>query len=194
MKHTDKEENAILEKARRGDPAAFEQLVKNHQSRIYSAAIRLLGNRQEAEDVLQETFVAFYRNLKRFQGRSQLSTYLFRMAVNFSLMKLRKGKRRAGDAELAQAEEQPDPAPSPLESLLGDELRKLLDLQLQKLPEKDRAVVVLRDIEGLEGVQVARILGISLPAMKSRLHRSRELLRRNLSAYLKDGNHDLKQP
>lgn len=177
----------MLEKARRGDSGAFAQLVKCHQSRVYSVALRLLGNRQEAEDVLQETFLAFHRSLGRFQGRSRVSTYLFRLATNFSLMKLRRGRRggRHPEYDLSQAEEQPDLSPSPLDFLLGDELKSLLDRQLQKLPEKDRAVVVLRDIEGLEGAQVARILGISLPAMKSRLHRSREFLRQNLSAYIK---------
>ncbi len=187
MKEPQISESLLLERARLGESGAFEQLVKRHQSRVYSVALRLLGNRQEAEDVLQETFLAFYRNLERFQGRSQISTYLFRLATNFSLMKLRRGRHRGRQPEndLAQAEEQPDLSPSPLDSLLGDELKKLLDRQLQKLSEKDRAVVVLRDIEGLEGSQVARILGISLPAMKSRLHRSREFLRQNLSAYIK---------
>lgn len=183
------DEDILLQQARTGNSRSFNQLVKIHQARVYSVALRLLGNRSEAEDVLQETFVAFYKNLNHFRGVSKLSTYLFRMATNFSLMKLRRSKRHgheAGYLSLVDIEERPDAAASPLESLLNDELRAVLDKQLQKLPDKDRAVIVLRDIEGLDGVQVAKILGISLAAMKSKLHRSREFLRKNLSVYLKD--------
>ncbi len=149
----------------------------------------MLGNRSEAEDVLQETFIALYKNLPHFRGGSTLATYLFRLATNFSLMKLRRSKRRgheSGHLSLNAIEELPDRTASPLESLLNSEFRAVLDRQLQKLSDKDRAVVVLRDIEGLDGGQVAKILGLTLPAMKSKLHRSREFLRKNLSGYLKD--------
>jgi len=182
-------EDILLQQARAGDSRSFDQLVKLHQSRVYSVALRLLGNQSEAEDVLQETFLALYQNLHRFRGGSALSTYLFRLATNFSLMKLRRGKRRGYDSShlsLNAIEELPDKAASPLESLLSSEFRVVLDRQLQKLPAKDRAVVVLRDIEGLDGAQAAKILGLTLPAMKSKLHRSREFLRKNLSGYLKD--------
>jgi len=183
------EEDLLLQQAQKGNSRSFNQLVKIHQARVYSVALRLLGNRNEAEDVLQETFIALYKNLDHFRGGSKLSTYLFRLATNFSLMKLRRSKRRGRYSEhlsLVDIEERPDTAASPLESLLNSEFKEVLDRQLQKLPDKDRAVVVLRDIEGLEGAQVAKILGLSLPAMKSKLHRSRELLRKNLSVYLKD--------
>jgi RNA polymerase sigma-70 factor (ECF subfamily) len=183
------DQDILLQSARDGDPRSFNQLVKLHQSRVYSVALRLLGSPSEAEDVLQETFIALYQNLHHFRGGSKLSTYLFRLATNFSLMKLRRSKRRGHDSShlpLNMIEELPDQTASPLESLLNSEFRAVLDKQLQKLPAKDRAVVVLRDIEGLEGGQVSKILGLTLPAMKSKLHRSRELLRKNLSVYLKD--------
>lgn len=182
------DEESLLGLAKNGDNRSFDQLVRLHQARVYSVALRLLGNRAEAEDVLQETFLALYKNLGQFKGASSLATYLFRMTTNFSLMKLRKGKRRGDSRQvlLSDIEERPDPSASPLESVLKDELRTVLDKQLQKLSDIDRAVVVLRDIEGLEGGQVARILGLTLPAMKSKLHRSREILRKNLSLYLKE--------
>jgi len=183
------DEDILLQQARDGDSRSFDQLVKLHQSRVYSVALRLLGSPSEAEDVLQETFIALYQSLHRFRGGSKLATYLFRLATNFSLMKLRRSKRRGRDSShlsLNVIEELPDKTASPLESLLSSEFRAVLDQQLQKLPAKDRAVVVLRDIEGLDGGQVAKILGLTLPAMKSKLHRSREFLRKNLSGYLKD--------
>ncbi len=182
-------EDVLLQQAQAGNYRSFNQLVKIHQSRVYSVALRLLGTVSEAEDVLQETFIALYKNLHHFRGGSKLSTYLFRMATNFSLMKLRRSKRRGHDSthlSLSAVEELPDTAVTPLESLLNSEFRALLDQHLQKLPDKDRAVIVLRDIEGLDGAQVAKILGLSLPAMKSKLHRSREFLRKNLSVYLKE--------
>jgi RNA polymerase sigma-70 factor (ECF subfamily) len=188
MKHQ-QDELFLLEKAREGNAQAFDQLVKLHQTRVYSVALRLLGNRAEAEDVLQETFISLYKNLNRFRGSSSLATYLFRLATNFSLMKIRNSRRRGNDSKhlsLSEIEEHPDAAASPLESLLNNELRSILDKQLQKLPDIERAVVVLRDIEGLDGNQVSKILGLSLPAMKSKLHRSREYLRKNLSVYLKE--------
>lgn len=183
------DEDILLLQARDGNSRSFNQLVKLHQSRVYSVALRLLGNPGEAEDVLQETFIALYKNLHHFRGGSTLYTYLFRLATNFSLMKLRRSKRRgneSGHLSLNVIEYLPDKAASPLEALLNSEFRAVLDRQLQKLPAKDRAVVVLRDIEGLDGAQVAKILRLSLPAMKSKLHRSREFLRKNLSDYLKD--------
>ena len=183
------DQDILLQQARDGDSRSFNQLVKLHQSRVYSVALRLLGSQSEAEDVLQETFIALYQKLHHFRGGSKLSTYLFRLATNFSLMKLRQSKRRGRDFShlpLNGIEELPDKTASPLESLLNSEFRAVLDRQLQKLSDKDRAVVVLRDIEGLDGWQVAKILGLTLPAMKSKLHRSREFLRKNLSGYLKD--------
>lgn len=183
------DEEILLQQAQAGNSRSFNLLVKMHQSRVYSVALRLLGNRNEAEDVLQETFIALYKNLSHFRGGSKLSTYLFRLATNFSLMKLRRSKRRGNDfghLSLTEIGERQDTAASPLESLLNSEFREVLDRQLQKLPDKDRAVIVLRDIEGLDGAQVAKILELSLPAMKSKLHRSREFLRKNLSVYLKD--------
>jgi RNA polymerase sigma-70 factor (ECF subfamily) len=175
-------ETDLLAAARRGDQRAFERLVKANQAKIYSLALRMLGNRQDAEDVLQETFIAFYKNLGRFQGRSSVSTYLYRLATNFALMKMRYRKSHGGRQQpLEQAGEIAGHGPSPLEQAERSELQHRLDQALQRLPAAERAVVVLRDVQGLGGGDVARILKLSLPAMKSRLHRGREALRRMVS-------------
>ena len=178
---------SLLIRAKRNDKKAFETIVKRHQRGVYSLALRMLGNPQEAEDVLQETFIAFHGNIGQFRGQAKLSTYLFRMATNFSLMRLRYLKRHGGynTANLSEAAEEPSRTRSPLETLLNRELNERMERLLARLPDKDRAVVVLRDVQGVAGLEVARILKLSLPAMKSRLHRSREFLRKELLPYVK---------
>jgi RNA polymerase sigma-70 factor (ECF subfamily) len=171
-------EDILLAAARRGDQRSFEKLVRIHQGRIYSLALRMLGNVPDAEDVLQESFIAFYRNLDRFQGRSKLSTYLYRLAVNFALMKLRYRKAHGGQTRsLDEAGEIAATQPSPLEHVEQKDLRERLNRALLALPANERAVLVLRDVQGLDGREVARALKLSVPAMKSRLHRGRESLR-----------------
>jgi RNA polymerase sigma-70 factor (ECF subfamily) len=189
---SEENEIALVAAARRGDQLAFEKLVRANQAKVYSLALRMLGNQQDAEDVLQETFVSFYMNLSRFQGRSRVSTYLYRLAANFALMKLRYRKSHGGRQQpLERAAEIAGHEPSPLEHTERNELRQTLDRALRRLPAAERAVVVLRDVQGLGGAEVARILKLSLPAMKSRLHRGRDALRRMITerdTLRKDGN------
>jgi len=149
----------------------------------------MLNHPQDAEDVLQETFLALYNNLEKFKQRSSLATYLYRLATNFSLMKLRRRKSRGyqHQVRLEEAAEHPDPKAYGLDRILDTELRKLLNRFLIELDEKERAAVVLADIEGLPGAQAAKILGLTLPAFKSRLHRGRDNLRRKLLPYMESG-------
>lgn len=177
-------EDILLASARRGDHRSFEKLVRIHQARVYSLALRMLGSAPDAEDVLQETFIAFYKNLDRFEGRSQLSTYLYRLAANFALMKLRYKKAHGGQTRsLTVAGEIAAPQPSPLEHVEAKDLTERLNRALLELPDNERAVLVLRDVHGLDGREVARALKLSVPAMKSRLHRGRETLRRIMLAH-----------
>jgi RNA polymerase sigma-70 factor (ECF subfamily) len=185
MKAPSDQEALLIREARQGDQAAFEELVRIHQRRVYAVALRMLGNPDDAEDVLQETFLALHRRLGSFRGRSRLSTYLYRSAANFSLMKLRqrRAKKTASHVALDQAEESPDPRAFSLDGYIDSELRAVLDRHLQELPGSERTAVVLRDIEGLPGREVARILSVTVAAMKSRLHHGRERLRRKLAPY-----------
>jgi RNA polymerase sigma-70 factor (ECF subfamily) len=177
-------EDILLAAARRGDHRSFEKLVRMHQARVYSLALRMLGNGPDAEDVLQETFIAFYRAIDRFQGRSKLSTYLYRLAANFALMKLRYRKAHGGQTRsLDDAAEIAAPQASPLEHAERKDLTDRLNRALLSLPAKERAVLVLRDVQGLDGREVARTLKLTVPAMKSRLHRGRETLRRIMLAH-----------
>ncbi|MDP2806850.1 MAG: RNA polymerase sigma factor, partial [bacterium] len=177
------DENILIKQARAGSQRALSQIVRHHQNGVYSLALRMLGNREDAEDVLQETFLAFYKSLPRFKGLSSLSTYFYRLATNFSLMKLRQKKTRRPEhhtVNLEEAFEEPDKKPDPMQSALNLELKQRLDEALMQLPEKERAVFILRDVEDLPGEEVARVLKISLPAMKSRLHRARNFLKEKL--------------
>jgi RNA polymerase sigma-70 factor, ECF subfamily len=183
------DENILLKQARAGSQRALSQIVRHHQNGVYSLALRMLGNREDAEDVLQETFLAFHKSLPRFKGLSKLSTYFYRMATNFSLMKLRQRKTRRPEhntVPLDEVFEEPDKKPDPMEQTLNLELKQRLDRALLLLPEKERAVFILRDMEDLPGEQVAQVLKISLAAMKSRLHRARNLLKEELSPYFRE--------
>lgn len=195
-------DQVLVQKAQAGDFRAFQDLVNRYEGKVYRLAMRMLRNQQDAEDALQETFLQVYRGLKNFEGRSSFSTWLFRLATNVCLMKIRH--RGTEPSQLLPLEEylpQHEEGQHPLiqdwpdlpdEILLNKESREKMMEALEKLPPEYRAVFVLRDLEGLSNAQTAEAMGISVPAVKSRLHRARLALRGLLSAYfekkkIKDG-------
>lgn len=186
----------LLERLRAGDPAAYRDLVDLNSANVYRVALKLLGDAQEAEDVLQETFLSAFESIGKFEGRSQLSTWLYRIATNASLMRLRK-RRRAEAFSLDDTpgeEEEAEPSPRyladwsavPDSQLLTAEAKAEMDRAIGDLPETLRSVFVLRDIQGLSGDETARILGITVQAVKTRLHRARLRLRDRLSLYFSE--------
>jgi RNA polymerase sigma-70 factor (ECF subfamily) len=186
-------DQTLLEKVRAGDYQAFEALVNRYEGKVYRLSMRMLRNQEDAEDALQETFLQVYRGLKGFEGRSTFSTWLFRLATNVCLMKIRH--RETEPAKLLPLEEYiPRPEEGgrpqiqdwpdkPEEVLLNKESREKMLEALEKLPAEYRAVFVLRDIEGFSNSEVGEALGISVAAVKSRLHRARLTLRGMLSSY-----------
>jgi RNA polymerase sigma-70 factor (ECF subfamily) len=177
-----------------GDPEEFSRLVDTYSNKIYRLAIKMLQQQQDAEDVLQETFVKAYRGLKTFDGRSKLSTWLFRIATNEALMVIR---RKHPDVisidepiETEEGELEPvqiiDWCCLPESELLSQETREKLDAAVEKLPERLRVVFILRDINDLSTHETAEILGLSDTAVKTRLSRARLRLREELSAYFSD--------
>jgi RNA polymerase sigma-70 factor (ECF subfamily) len=184
-------QDAFLEKLRAGDPAAFAQLVEANQRNVYNLALRMLNNPQEAEDVLQETFLSAYKALPGFEGRSSLSTWLYRIASNASLMRLRKKQPETTSIDEPLELEEGDSLPrqfvdwsSVLEGeLLSEESRRVMDEAVAELPERLRIVFILRDIEGLSTQEAGEVLELSESAVKTRLHRARLALREKLSAY-----------
>jgi RNA polymerase sigma-70 factor, ECF subfamily len=178
-----------LEALRAGDKAEFARLVEAYSTPIYRLALKMLANPQEAEDVLQTTFLKAFQHLPEFEGRSSLSTWLYRIAANEALMLLRRRR-----PELSLDDEPDDGAPPlplqfadwgqlPERELLSSEARKKLDLAIQKLPEKLRVVFLLRDVEGLSIKETSEALNLSETAVKTRLLRARLHMREQLSAY-----------
>ncbi len=186
-------ELALVQAAKKGDLEAFSGLVKRYDRNIFRIAQHITHNEDDAQDVVQEAFLKAYQNLDQFQGNSKFYTWLVRIAVNEALMKLR---RRRSDKtvsldedvvteEGAMPREVADWSPNP-EQLYGQsELGDILKKTIQGLPPGFRTVFVLRDVEGLSTEETAEMLGLSIPAVKSRLLRARLQLRERLAKYFK---------
>jgi RNA polymerase sigma-70 factor (ECF subfamily) len=177
----------LVEALRRGDADAFEALVRREGVRMLAAARRLLGSEEDARDAVQEAFLQVHRNVGEFQGESRISTWLHRIVVNAALMKLRS-RRRKPEQQLDELLPQFDEGgrwlrpiagwERPSEELLESaETRALVRRAIDQLPPAYREVLMLRDIEELDTEETARMLGVSLNAVKVRLHRARQALR-----------------
>ena len=174
-----------------GDRAEFALFVETYSGQVYRLALKMLQNPQDAEDILQETFIKAYKALPNFEGRSSLSTWLYRIATNEALMFLRKKRPEQVSVDEPLENEEGDERPRqiidwcclPENELMSSESRANLDHSVQQLPDSLRAVFLLRDIEGLSTRETAEVLDISESAVKTRLSRARFRLRELLSAY-----------
>lgn len=167
-------EAVLVDRARRGDVDAFEALFRLYSPRVYTVALRVLGDRFDAEEATQDTFVQVWKSLEGFRGESRFATWVHRICVNRCLRILR---RRPAPPDLLP--ELVDVRPGPGEvTLLRDDLAAV-EAALSGLPVEQRSALVLREFEGLSYGEVAEVLGISLTAARSRIHRARlELVRR----------------
>jgi len=174
-----------------GDRAEFARLVDVYSSSIYRLGLRMLGNPQDAEDVLQNTFINALTHLPKFEGRSSISTWLYRIAANEALMLIRKRKPEVNLNETEEDDNAKDVKPvqfvdwsaRPEDELLSGERKQILDGAIQMLPESLRIVFLLRDIEELSIKVTAEALGLTETNVKTRLLRARMFLREQLSAY-----------
>jgi RNA polymerase sigma-70 factor (ECF subfamily) len=186
-----KNDDQLVAELKRGDQAAFRELVNRHQAKVYQLALKLTRNETDAEDVLQETFLRVYNRIETFRGEAAFSSWLYRIAANASFAKL--GERKKHDhadlddihPEYEAGLTQPvnDWSRQPDSVLMSKETLGLLDKAISELPEEFRVVVLLRDVQGLSNAQVADILDLTVAAVKSRLHRARLVLRKKLSDY-----------
>ncbi|MDZ7374117.1 MAG: sigma-70 family RNA polymerase sigma factor [candidate division KSB1 bacterium] len=190
MREIDRE---ILERVSGGDQEAFAELVREYAPRVYNLALRMLRNRQDAEDVVQETFLSAYEKIRTFDGRSSLYTWLYRIAVNASLMKLRSKHHTKTFVPLDESDPEEfvrpvlvDWSQHPAEKLLDQEAREVMERAIQALPDSYRSVFVLRDLEQLSTRETAKILGLSEDNVKTRLRRARLFLRNLLSEYFEE--------
>ena len=189
----DTSELTLVQAAKKGDLEAFSDLVKRYDRNVFRIAQHITHNEEDAQDVVQEAFLKAYQNLDQFQGNSKFYTWLVRIAVNEALMKLRRRRtdRTVSIDEDVETEEGTMPrevadwSPNP-EQLYGQsELSDILKKTIQGLPPGFRTVFVLRDVEGLSTEETAEMLGLSIPAVKSRLLRARLQLRERLAKYFK---------
>jgi RNA polymerase sigma-70 factor (ECF subfamily) len=192
---------ALVARAKAGDTAAFEQLIRQYDRQIFRTALHITQNREDAEDITQDVFFKAFQKLEQFQGNSKFSTWLVRIAVNESLMRLRKRKTSKTvsmdqDVETAEGSIPRDFAewrPNPEQNYSQSELAEILRKTIAGLPPGFRTVFTLRDIENLSTEETAEALGLSVPAVKSRLLRARLQLRERLSRHFrqnKDGAGD----
>ncbi len=175
----------LVERWRAGDEVAFETLVRRHERRVFGLAVRMLGSREEAEDVAQEVFLNLHRSGHRFRQEARFSTFVYRVAVNAALNRRRAlGRRRARLEGLIQRQAGGDDLPytprDPEDSILGSELRARLQREILELADTLRAPLVLHDIEGVPYAEIASILGVAEGTVKSRIHRARRAIRRRL--------------
>jgi RNA polymerase sigma-70 factor, ECF subfamily len=191
----------LVHASKNGDAAAFEQLVKRYDQRLFRIAQSVTHNREDSQDAVQEAFLKAYQNLGTFREDSQFSTWLIRITVNQSLMKLRK-QRATKEASLDQDFQDEtgvlpieviDWAPNPEQLYWASELREILINCLKQVTPTLRIVFVLRDVEGLTIDQTATVLNLSQPAVKARLWRARLQLREGLTKYFSKRPHPARE-
>jgi len=185
----------LVSRAQAGDTAAFEALVRRYEGWVFTLALRMVGDRGEAEDMAQEVFLKAYRGLPRFRGTARFSTWLYAIASHHCLNHLRARRHRpeagaaeglGGDALLA-AEHLPDGAPRADELLERADLARIVQIGLSALTEDHRLILILRDIQGMPYEEIAETLRVEVGTVRSRLHRARAELRQQLAVHLERG-------
>jgi RNA polymerase sigma-70 factor (ECF subfamily) len=198
QRHINVEDEVLIQRWRLGDTGAFDRLVGKYEGRIYNLILKMCSNPDTAAELTQDTFVKIIENIEDFESRSSFYTWAFRIAVNLTL-NYRKRKATVGftsmDAPAAAFDEQAkgalsavlldDKTPTPADVAENRELCELVQQAIGKLDDDQRAIVVLRDIEGMDYAQIADVLAIELGTVKSRLARARSALRQILEAFLK---------
>jgi RNA polymerase sigma-70 factor (ECF subfamily) len=188
------DEHQLVAAAKSGDVTAFEELVSRYERKIFRLTMNITRNREDAEDAMQDAFLKSYSHLKSFQGDSRFYTWLVRIAANEALMRLRKRRPNQfsldepieGDEDLMPRELR-DWGPGPEQRFAQTEMREILSSVIDELEPEYRTVFVLRDIEELSTEETADAVGISVPAVKSRLLRARLKLRQKLNRYFQQG-------
>ena len=184
------DEADLLKRLQTGEPAAFLELVEQNSAHIYHLALRLMQDPIEAEEILQETFFQVVRHIRNFRGESSFNTWLFRIATNQALMKLRRRQPEKvplddefDSLSVKYVAALADWTRRPERELLDQEARSVMEKAISSLPEHMRVVFILRDIENLSTAETAEALDLSISAVKSRLLRARLFLRNTLSTY-----------
>lgn len=184
----------LVKRFKKGSLEAFEEIIKRYESKVFQLAMRLTRNHEDSEEVMQDVFSTIYKKIDGFQGKSAFSSWLYRIVVNAAFMKLRKRKQNHSISieDLSPSVKQMclerDESYMERSDMLtsSKEMRDVVQLAINRLPKQYRSVFVLRDVDGLSNQEVSEILQLSIPAVKSRLHRSRLMLRKKLQRYYDD--------
>lgn len=179
-------EEKLIEEAINGSKLALAELVKKYEQTVYNFAFKICRNKERAENTMQETFLSMIKSLKQFSGKSKLSTWLYTIVSNHCLMMARSQKKYdyttlENDEGLIDDKNVVDWKFSPDKLTENSELKIVLDDAIEKLPHEYRIVFLLRDVEGLSTKETSEIVNLSVPAIKSRLHRARAFLRNELN-------------
>jgi len=189
--HESYDETALLSRIQAGDKAACAECIEIHSPAVYRLALRLMENEQEAEDVVQETFINAFKAIDSFEGRASLATWLYRITYNAAMMRLRRPAPQMLSVDETLSSETQVVVPRqlfdwcclPEEDFESDEVRLELENAIREMPESLKAVFVLRELEGLSTAEAAETLEVSEGAVKVRLHRGRLWLRERLTPY-----------
>ena len=183
-------DHQLLARARAGDDRALETLLERHQAQAYRFGLKMCRNPEDAKDVLQDTLLAMARGVHDFRGASSISTWLYKVARSFCIKKRRRSKfapaeERSLDTDVAaEAGSLADPAKSVDDALAGRRVEHALEQAIGALEPMYREVLILRDVEGLTAPEVGEVLGVSVQAVKSRLHRARLAVRASVAPFL----------
>lgn len=179
-------EEEIIKKAQDGDKKALTELVIKYEQTVFNFAFKICRNKERAENAMQETFMSMVKSIGQFSGKSKLSTWLYTVVSNHCLMMARSGKKHVhssldDDDNFIDEKNIADWKVTPENVTENNELKEILDDAIKKLPQDYRVVFLLRDVEGLSTEETAKIVDLSIPAVKSRLHRARAFLRKELN-------------
>lgn len=185
-------EEILIERAKAGDRHSLAELVKKYEKTVYNFAFKICRDKDKAENTMQEAFLSMVKSLSQFDGKSKLSTWLYRIISNHCLMEVRKRKLEFYDFESGKDDDLInekffiDSEVIPDKAIENTELKKVLDDAIKKLSPEYRIVFLLRDVEEVSTEETAKITELSIPAVKSRLHRARAFLRNEITKAFKD--------
>jgi len=190
IKQKDKSSDALLVSGiKQGESQAMEEIVRRYSNKVYNLAFHLTRDQSAAEEIMQEVFLTIIAKIHTLTNNAFFSTWLYRVTTNAAYGFLRKEKKHADQSNIDDMNEEPsadyDWSTLPDDILLSEESREVLRSSIDSLPETMRTVVIMKDIEGFKNEEIAQALGLSVPAVKSRLHRGRLLLREGLSGYFR---------
>lgn len=187
-------DSELVRLSKAGDEAAFLELVGRYTEKVSHLAMRITRNEQDTEEVVQEVFITLFTKLRTFRGRSAFSSWLYRVTSNAAFMKLRSRRKHSAasyeevteNGGSVEAMHQRSDASDLNYISVRHELRKYIEQAIEALPREYRSIFILRDVDGLSNHEVGEVLGLSVPAVKSRLHRARLMLRKKLQRYYQD--------